>query len=347
MEKILVIGGTGATGRLVRDRLTAAGLEADHSSRGPGSEPGHVRLDLDGPPAEAVDLLARYDWAVACLGPFEVLGDRLHRACLAAGTGLVDVNDGIAVHRRIGELDRAARDAGVRLLTGFGLCPGLSTAQLHLAGRAVADPRRAETRLRIAGGQASGPAAVRSMFRTMREPHRTLRDGAEVAEPRGPVADDGYIGYENPDLDLVRRLWPGIREYEYLVRFDALPPRQVDRLRTSRLFTLGVLEERLARMGARAATRTARRADPADLEPTVLRTMVHGAGGASAVITATGAGSYAMTADFAAAALREALAGPPAPGVHDPATDPGFTGRVLDRASAAGDLTIDIHQEEQ
>lgn len=332
---VLVVGGTGATGRLVRDILHEAGVKADYSSRAGGSPPDHVAFDVSSP--EAVAVLAKYDWAIACLGPFETIGDSIHRIAIAAGTNLVDVNDGIELGRRLNDLDDEAREAGVCLLTGFGLCPGLSTAMLYRAGKEVGEPTSALAELNIGPGQASGPAAVRSMFRTMRDDHHVLRNGVEVCESRQAPSADGYIGYENPDLDLVRILWPALQEYEYRVRFEVLKPRQVNMLRTSRIFTLPFVEERLARFSAKYATRTA---ENTVSSPTVLKTTVGDSIGGTVVMSIRGEGSYMLTAAAAAAAYLVAVDDPVSAGVCHPASAPGFTDAVLARVESDGHLTL-------
>lgn len=200
--------------------------------------------------AEAVAAATRL--AEAGIGPFEVHADSLARACIDSGTGYIDVNDSIDARRAIMALDGDARREGVPVLTGFGLCPGLSTALLMLGACAAGaeEVRDVRVDLRIGADQESGAASVESMFRTIRGGYRAMLGGAIVEVRRNLVSSQSGIGYECPDIDVVRGVCPSILGFSYHVAFDALPDESVEKIRTSRLYAMPVVSGLLARLGA-------------------------------------------------------------------------------------------------
>ena len=97
--KILVLGGTGATGRLIRDYLSHTTWDIHFSSRKPPKDasPEHIQLDVT--KNHAADIIACYDWVINCTGPFETLKNRVADLCITAGTSAIDVNDSIDARR--------------------------------------------------------------------------------------------------------------------------------------------------------------------------------------------------------------------------------------------------------
>ena len=290
--------------------------------------------------AEAVAAATRL--AEAGIGPFEVHADSLARACIDSGTGYIDVNDSIDARRAIMALDGDARREGVPVLTGFGLCPGLSTALLMLGACAAGTEEVRDVRvdLRIGADQESGAASVESMFRTIRGGYRAMLGGAIVEVRRNLVSSQSGIGYECPDIDVVRGVCPSILGFSYHVAFDALPDESVEKIRTSRLYAMPVVSGLLARLGAAVTSRKARaKGTPQPAELVVALSSV-GAGDAGSaaettVARATGPGSYKMTAAIAATVA--SVAGKPvAPGCRDLVSHPRLLEPVLAFARDAG-----------
>ena len=67
---------------------------------------------------------------------------------------------------------------------------------------------------------------------------RDMLGGAIVEVRRNPVSSQSGIGYECPDIDVVREVCPSILGYSYHVAFDALPDESVEKIRTSRLYAI-------------------------------------------------------------------------------------------------------------
>ncbi|WP_316670615.1 hypothetical protein [uncultured Propionibacterium sp.] len=358
MSRILVLGGTGVTGRAVLERLgrELPEAEVDYASRRPSERIARpwVRLDLSGPSERTELALAGYDWVVLCAGPFERLRASAHRHCLRAGVGCIDVNDSIDARREIVALDGEARRAGAPVLTGFGLCPGISTILLaELLDSA--DPRQPvrelETRLLVGGKQEPGAASMESMFATMTGPWRALVDGRERLMPaaleRLPGRDgyDYLIGYECPDIDRVREFAPGLRDYRYRAWFGQIGADSARRMQSAGLLRVGWLAPRLARLGARIGARRVERLGPIPEDARVIVIATDGEGRRRS-IQATGAPSFRLTGACAGAALAAAVRGEfsPAAGVHEIWDLPEARAAVRRRLTGSG-LVISAIEE--
>lgn len=337
--KILVLGGTGVTGHYVRSRLSALGMPTDYSSRRHQRDAHHVVCDVTGDAAEVRRVFSGYDWIINCTGPYEELGAIVHERCLGTGAAMIDVNDSIDEAARIHALDDDARKTNTTFYTGFGLCPGLSTALLAAASRRHPRATSVRTKLSIGGGQPSGTAAVRSMFRTMRSDYRVLDHGQVVHRPAEEPSEKGFVYYENPDIAMVGALWPGIQRYSYSIRFEVLEPREVRMLQTRRMFTSRLLEKPLAKASAAMANRKLNKSREPVKATTRIDTIVDGHR-----LIARGCGSYQLTADAACAVLiaaQERGAGSVSGGVVDAVTDGELTQRVLALVEEWGSLSVD------
>lgn len=164
---IVVIGGTGATGREIVAALgrTLPAARIAVAARRPVAGMPTVILDVEAPSAEAMQQLRGFDLAVLALGPFHAVRDRAHRLCIEAGLDCVDVLDCPATARDVLALGGAAHGQGVRVLTGMGLNPGLSTLLLDLLlGCGFQPPQRIRVRLFAGGDEPAGYAATRMML---------------------------------------------------------------------------------------------------------------------------------------------------------------------------------------
>ncbi len=335
--KVLVVGGTGVTGALVRSHLEDLGWEVDTCSRHASDDPHHRVLDLGGSRAAVVDVLRDYDWVVACLGPFERWQGKVARLCAEAHTNYLDVNDSIDAREDILAVD--AEGAGIVAMTGAGLCPGISTALMM--GDAGAPVRSVRSVLHIGAGQPAGAASVQSMFATLHADYRVLQRGKVRTCSQEPVTDAGLVGYECPDLGSVGTLFPGIDSYGYYVNFAALSNETVAKLQTKRLFTLPLLSGILARMAAAGTTKRAVEAnapEPATLEVTTETDKTR----TRRVLS--GLPSYRLTALAAATSVRHLVETSCAPGMYEAARLPALAGKLLDACRSAG-ATVTVSQE--
>ncbi|WP_033727782.1 saccharopine dehydrogenase NADP-binding domain-containing protein [Pseudomonas cremoricolorata] len=132
-KNVIVIGGTGETGRRIlralhrrcpHVRLSCAARRPDRSDTLPAGV-SRVALDIDDSQS-AVAVLRQFDLAIIALGPMDAYGARPHTLCLQAGIDCVDVNDSLSAADAIQALNSSALAQGRRVLTGMGLTPGLS-----------------------------------------------------------------------------------------------------------------------------------------------------------------------------------------------------------------------------
>ncbi|MGP9553663.1 saccharopine dehydrogenase NADP-binding domain-containing protein [Halomonas sp. AOP42-C2-23] len=131
--RILVIGGTGETGRRILQSLHAHHPDwpltcASRSGGLPADLPASIHeAALDVHDAEALHaVLTHHDLIVLAAGPMDVLGACVHEACLEVGVDCVDINDSLSAADAIFALHAKAEARHCRLLTGMGLTPGLS-----------------------------------------------------------------------------------------------------------------------------------------------------------------------------------------------------------------------------
>ena len=136
MKRILVIGGYGGFGARLVHRLLAAGYDVLVGGRSlekarrfceglAGTAPAKVDRSTDvGPILHKL----KPDLVVDAAGPFQHTGYGVPRACIAEGCSYLDLADGRDFVAGIGELDAAARSAGVALIGGASSVPALSGA---------------------------------------------------------------------------------------------------------------------------------------------------------------------------------------------------------------------------
>jgi Saccharopine dehydrogenase NADP binding domain len=136
-QKILVIGGNGVTGKLiVRDLLEhLPNVQIDIGSRSSkkptiiSNRTNKIKIDINNE-ATAKQIIKNYNLVILSIGPFSSFGDRPHKICTQAGVDCLDINDEISAAKEIFQLDRFAREREVKILTGMGMCPGLTTLLL-------------------------------------------------------------------------------------------------------------------------------------------------------------------------------------------------------------------------
>ncbi|GAA4797803.1 saccharopine dehydrogenase NADP-binding domain-containing protein [Corynebacterium canis] len=295
-RSILVIGGTGITGRKV-ERYLGQYLQQpariDVSSRHASKLANHRILNPEDR-AASVATISDYDLAIICAGPFEKLGASIHELCVEAGTNCLDVNDSIDAARVIAELHESAMAKNVRVITGCGLNPGISTAMLcRWREYNIVD---VVERLRSEAGEA-GATAMHSLLLTLANGHRYLAHGAELHSSQ-PDIEAGAAGYESPDIDGARRIWPGVQGFQYRVQFAGLPENSVRTLSSRKIYKRPLVQVGLSKLLAKLArTRASKTTVPS---ASVFEIVARDSGGGTYRQLLRGAGSYELTA-FAAA----------------------------------------------
>lgn len=174
-KNVIVLGGTGETGRRIVEHLSArypdlcvasAARGAQDLPAGPGNRRS-VRLDI-GDHERALAVLGEYDLAILAMGPTHAFGAEPQALCLAAGVDCIDINDNLAVADQVLALHEEAAVRGRLVLTGMGFTPGLSGLLLaKLAGEVPAENGRYHIRACMGaayGGGPSSPYAILSSF---------------------------------------------------------------------------------------------------------------------------------------------------------------------------------------
>jgi short subunit dehydrogenase-like uncharacterized protein len=195
--RIVVIGATGFTGRLVARELTGGahpfvltGRSADRLAA--------LARSLDGAETRVVDVtrpetveaaLQAGDVVINCAGPFGDLGEPVVRACVRAGAHYLDTTGEQRFMKRIlEEYDRAAREAGVVVVNGMAFEYAIGDCAAVLAAEGLRTPLRSMdvTYAWGGGGAASSRGTRRSILGVLREGGYAYLGGAW--EPRNTGA---------------------------------------------------------------------------------------------------------------------------------------------------------------
>lgn len=142
MSHVLIVGGYGAFGALLAQRLarepgwtiTVAGRDVVRAQACAESLRRDARAELRAVRADATSITAQDIAAldakivINASGPFQAHDYTLARACIAAGVHYIDLADARDFVTGIATLDEAAKEAGVCVVSGASSVPGLSSA---------------------------------------------------------------------------------------------------------------------------------------------------------------------------------------------------------------------------
>lgn len=175
VHRILVLGGSGESGRRIVDhlarrypewRITSAARRPQSVPTGPGNRK-TVEFDIRDR-ARALATLAEHDLAIIAMGPMHVYGAEPHRLCMEAGIDCIDINDNLGVADEVLALHEHACERERLVLTGMGFTPGLSSLLLaQLTARRAAPKGHYHIRACMGaayGGGESSPYAILSSF---------------------------------------------------------------------------------------------------------------------------------------------------------------------------------------
>lgn len=306
--RVLVLGGSGAVGRrLIADLArTRPDLAVTLASRRPEAvtdlPPGVVRLALDVEDRDAVrTALETHDLAVVTTGPFGRFGASIHKLCVEAGVDVVDINDSHTAATAILDLDRACRGRGVRILTGMGFVPGLSTLLLCRLARNRRNPTSHDyvQRLYMGARNGGGPSNAHVLLEGFRRRLPALANGRTVDSPAswsgagsrvrfpGSKKPLGLLPFANPEAVTLPATGGtehfGIRTLDSRYHVQFLPRWLVRTLSVSGVTGRAGVLETLARSFHRSGERMRTRADADDMTTLIVEPadggeglMVHG-----------------------------------------------------------------------
>ena len=225
MARILVIGGYGAFGSRVAERLArasehtviVAGRSAERAARAAaelaqrfGCETASAVIDAQ--TVTAADLAALAPRVVInASGPFQRQDYSLARACIEAGCHCIDLADARAFVTGITALDAAARARGVNVISGASTVPGLSSAVVAAYRDAFATLDSIDIGVTPGNHFDPGIATTASILSYVGRPIAMRIDGAQrdvygwqgLSRRVVPGIGPRLFGYcEVPDLDL-------------------------------------------------------------------------------------------------------------------------------------------------
>jgi hypothetical protein len=240
MHRILVLGGYGffgsrictALARNPRIHLIIAGRNIDKATAlayqvGLRSENARA---LDAADPRLADELRKLEVAtlIHTAGPFQDQDYAVARAALRAGCNYLDLADGRAFVNGIGELDGAARAAGVTIVSGVSSLPALSSA---VVDRYLEHFSRLDAiRFGISSGAVvPGIATLLAVLGYCGQPFTVLENGAWT-EARGwldtqlhefprPVGSRLLGRCDVPDLDLLPARYAGVKTVAFHAGF--------------------------------------------------------------------------------------------------------------------------------
>jgi short subunit dehydrogenase-like uncharacterized protein len=196
MNKLMIYGAAGYTGRMASANARAHGLEVALAGR-PKDEPklallagelgAEYRLFALDDARTTSEALAGMTAVLNCAGPFMRTAEPLMRACIAARVHYLDIAAELDSYRLAEELDQAAQVAGVMLLPGSGGSVAMLGSLARHAAKRVPAPTKLSIALHVAGGFSRGSAITASENVTTETLHRV--DGALVSRNPEMVRD--------------------------------------------------------------------------------------------------------------------------------------------------------------
>jgi saccharopine dehydrogenase-like NADP-dependent oxidoreductase len=238
MGRVLVIGGYGAFGARVSERLARepklniiiagrredAARDAAHElSRTAQARVNHAAIDAASATSEA---LRSYGATVVinASGPFQDQTYNLARACIAARCHYIDLADARAFVTGITELDDDARAAGVCVVSGASSVPGLSSAVVTAFAADIQDLEAIDIGISPGNSFDPGLATTASILGAAGEPHSVLENGRRrtaygwqsLRRHRFPGLGARLMSsVDVPDLELMPQHFPSLQSVRF------------------------------------------------------------------------------------------------------------------------------------
>jgi hypothetical protein len=214
LHRVLVLGGYGAFGGLIAERLArTSGIEVIVAGRSQGKArsfaaglAGRVNAKVSAARLDAGDISAAALGAIGpavlinATGPFQEQGYEVARACIAAGVHYLDLADARAFVTGIAALDAEARAAGVLVVSGASTVPAISGAVVDAYATEFDRLDVVDTIIAPANSFDPGIATTRSILAALGRPQGSL------AGAPGKAAGGRFHGWQG----LARRRLPGL-----------------------------------------------------------------------------------------------------------------------------------------
>jgi hypothetical protein len=203
MKRVVILGASGFFGRLIAERLRAAGVQPVLASRSRSE----VRIDANDREQIRTNLKAR-DLVIDAAGPFQTRTTALIEAARTIGFDIIDLSDSPEYTSKIYELEAPIRSAGIRVLTACSALSTVSAAVLKSIG--MTEPRRVSAYLVPASRYTANPATTQSMLTSLIGKARTIRF------PR-PLGTRSGVTVKSVDAVTLPRVFRSIRTTELIV----------------------------------------------------------------------------------------------------------------------------------
>ena len=202
MKRVVVLGGSGFFGRIIVDRLSAAGLQPIVASR----TWGELRIDANNPDDLRANLKQR-DLVIDAAGPFHKRTSALIDAARTIGFDVIDISDSAQYAAMVYEREAPIGAAGIRVLTA---CSALSTVSaIVVKASGIEQPRRVRAYLLPASRNTANPATILSFLSAAEGQPRTIRFEA--------LGDRSGITVKSVDSITLPRSFPTIANAELVV----------------------------------------------------------------------------------------------------------------------------------
>jgi Saccharopine dehydrogenase NADP binding domain len=244
LRRVLVLGGYGAFGQLVAERLArVAGIEVMVAGRdrakaaacatelGGRALANVVPAGLDGAKISAADLQElRPAVLINATGPYQDQDYRLAPACIGAGVHYLDLADASGFVLGIGALDAEAKAAGVLVVSGASTVPALSAAVADALAPRFAQLDAITTIISPGNRFDPGIATTRSILGTLGRPIAggagvsqgdTVRGWQGLRRVRLPGLGPRWVGHcDAPDRALFPQRYPGLRRADVFAALE-------------------------------------------------------------------------------------------------------------------------------
>ena len=186
--RVLVLGASGSIGRYVAAEIARSPdvskvVLAGRSVRSVGNI-SRMLGSSDRVEAGTVDVLdpgseeafAEVDVVVSAAGPAYLLEPAAVATAIRAGVDYVSLADDHAVTRAVMELDPQAKAAGVTVVSGCGLAPGLSNLLIDVAARRLDSVEEIDLSLARSSAESEGEATTMHFFNELTQPAPVISD---------------------------------------------------------------------------------------------------------------------------------------------------------------------------
>jgi saccharopine dehydrogenase-like protein len=203
MKRVVIIGGYGFFGRLIAERLSAAGLQPIVTSRSRGE----LRIDANNPEDLRKNLKQR-DLVIDAGGPFQKRSPALIEAARRIGFNVIDLSDSPEYTSMIYTQETPIQAAGIRVLTACSSLSAVSAAVLK--SWSVEEPRRLSAYLVPASRYTTTPATLASFLASAQGAFRMFHF------PR-PLGIRAGVTVRSVDSVTLPRIFPTLRTTELVV----------------------------------------------------------------------------------------------------------------------------------